>query len=120
MIENPTSKVYIISEYGGDYEDRCEQIIGVCFSPKLAEELKTEFLASKEVKTNISIEEYEKMLDYLLEYEDKNGSICDSEAEGIKKLFPDYDPKDIDAIDKKYFSYDDFGGVDIKEANFYN
>lgn len=116
----PTSKVYIVSEYGDEYEDRWEQVIGVCSSYKLAEELKNKYLASKEVKTNISEEEYGKMLDYLCDYEAEHGAICESEAEGVKKLFPNYNPKDIDAIDEKYFSYEDFRGVDIKEANFYN
>lgn len=115
-----TSKVYIVSEFGGEYEDKWEHPVGVCSSLELAEELKTKILASKEIKTNISAEEYEEMLDYLYEYEDEHGAICDEEAEGIKKLFPDRNPEDIDAIDKAYFSYDDFGGVDIQEINYYN
>lgn len=116
----PTSKVYIVSEYGDEYEDRWEQVIGVCSSYKLAEELKNKYLASKEVKTNISEEEYGKMLGYLCDYEAEHGAICESEAEGVKKLFPNYNPKDIDAINEKYFSYEEFRGVDIKEADFYN
>ena len=88
------SKVYIVSEYGDEYEDRWEQVIGVCSSYKLAEELKNKYLASKEVKTNISEEEYGKMLDYLCDYEAEHGAICESEAEGVKKLFPNYNPKD--------------------------
>lgn len=120
LVMTPTSKVYIVSEYGDEYEDRWEQVIGVCSSYKLAEELKNKYLASKEVKTNISEEEYGKMLDYLYDYEDEHGAICESEAEGVKKLFPNYNPKDIDAIDEKYFSYEEFRGVDIKEADFYN
>lgn len=120
LVMTPTSKVYIVFEYGGEYEDRWEQVIGVCSSYKLAEELKNKYLASKEVKTNISEEEYGKMLDYLYDYEDEHGTICESEAEGVKKLFPDRNPEDIDAIDKVYFSYNDFGGVNINEVDFYN
>lgn len=115
-----TSKVYIVSEFGGEYEDKWERPVGVCSSLELAEELKDKLLADREIKTNISEEEYEEMLDYLYEYEDEHGEICDEEAEGIKKLFPDRNPEDIDAIDKVYFSHDDFGGVDIQEVDFYN
>lgn len=115
-----TSKVYIVSEFGGEYEDKWERPVGVCSSLELAEELKDKILADREIKTNISEEEYEEMLDYLYEYEDEHGEICDEEAEGLKKLFPDRNPEDIDAIDKVYFSYDDFGGVDIQEVDFYN
>lgn len=115
-----TSKVYIVSEFGGEYEDKWEHPVGVCSSLELAEELKNKILASREIKTNISEEEYEEMLDYLYEYEDEHGAICEEEAEGVKKLFPDRNPEDIDAIDKAYFSYNDFGGVYIKEIDFYN
>lgn len=115
-----TSKVYIVSEFGGEYEDKWERPLGVCSSLEIAEKLKTKRLAEREAKTNISIEEYEEMLDYLYEYEDKHGTICEDYAEGVKKLFPDRNPKDIDAIDKVYFSYDDFVGIDIQETNFYS
>ena len=115
-----TSKVYVVSEFGGEYEDKWERPVGVCSSLELAEELKTKILADREIKTNISVEEYEEMLKYLDKYEDKHGIICIEEADGIKKLFPDRNPEDIDAIDKVYFSYNDFGGVNIQEANFYN
>ncbi len=113
-------KVYIVSEYGGEYEDKWEKPIGVCSSLKLAEELRDKALAERIIKTNISEEEYKQMLDYLYDYEDEHGSICEDECEGIKKLFPDKDPKDIDAINVKYFNYNDFGGIDITEVNLYN
>ncbi len=114
------SKVYIVSEYGGEYEDKWEHAIGVCPSLELAEQLKTETLAAREIKCNISEEELGEMLDRLYEYEDKHEPLGESEEEGLQKLFPDKDPKDIEIACKKFFSYDDFGGVDIREVNFYN
>ena len=86
------SKVYIVSEYGGEYEDRWEHAIGVCSSLKLAQELKAEALASREIKCNISEDELGEMLDHLYEYEDEHEPICESEEEGLQKLFPDKDP----------------------------
>ena len=35
-----TSKVYVVSKCGGEYEDRWEHIVGVCSSPELADLLK--------------------------------------------------------------------------------
>ena len=35
-----TSKVYVVSKCGGEYEDRWERIVGVCSSPELADLLK--------------------------------------------------------------------------------
>ena len=35
-----TSKVYVVSKYGGEYEDRWEHIVGVCSSSELADLLK--------------------------------------------------------------------------------
>lgn len=114
------SKVYIVSEFGGEYEDKWERPVGVCSSLELAEELKDKILDSKDIKTNISIEEYKEMLDYLYRYKDEHEEICEEEAEGIKKLFPNHNPEDIDEIDKVYFSHINFGGVHIQEINFYN
>lgn len=115
-----TSKVYIVSEYGGEYEDKWEHAIGVCSSLELAEQLKAEALAAREIKCNISEEEFSEMLDYLYSYEEEHGSICDSEEEGLQKLFPDKDPEDIEIACARCFSYDDFTGVDIQEVDFYN
>ena len=115
------SKVYIVSEYGGEYEDKWEHIIGVCSSISLAEELEAKALAAREgVKSNISEDELNKMLSYLYQYEEEHGEICDSEEEGLQKLFPDKDPKDIENACKQYFSYDDSTGVYIEEVDFYN
>lgn len=114
------SKVYIVSEFGGEYGDKWEHPVGVCSSLELAEELKAKTLADREIKCNISEEEYEKMLNYLYDYEEKHGPICDDETEGIIKLFPDKNPEDIEIADKQYFSCDDFGGVYIEEMDFYN
>lgn len=114
------SKVYIVSEYGGEWEDKWEHIVGVCSTLKVANKLKSEILAKREKKTNISLEEYQKMLECLYEYEQDHGTICETEVEGVIKLFPDKNPEDIEAVDKKYFSYDYFTGVDIQKVNFYN
>ena len=35
-----TSKVYVVSKCGGEYEDRWERIVGVCSSSELADLLK--------------------------------------------------------------------------------
>lgn len=115
-----TSKVYIVSEYGGEYEDKWEHAIGVCSSLELAEQLKAETLAARETKCAISEEELQEMLNYLDDYEEEHGLICDSEEEGLKKLFPDKDPNDIEIACSKYFSYDDFAGIDIQEVGFYS
>lgn len=114
------SKVYVVSEYGGEYEDKWEHTIGVCSSLELAEKIKAEALARREIKCSVSDEELEEMLDYLYEYEEEHGPICDSEEEGLQKLFPDKNPKDIEIACDKYFSYDDFTGVNIEEIDFYN
>ena len=41
------SKVYIVSEFGGEYKDKWEHLVGVCSSLELAEELKTKILNYK-------------------------------------------------------------------------
>jgi len=115
------NKVYVVSEYGGEYEDKWQHIIGVCSSRNRAEKLKDEILDKREPKTNISIDEYQEMLSYLYDYADKHDEFeYDTEVDGLLQLFPDKDVKDIEEIDRIYFSYDDFTGVDIEEIDFYN
>lgn len=115
-----SSKVYYVYKYGGEYEDKWEHPVGVCSSLELAQELKSKTEAIYNVECIISENEYSRMIDYLYDYEEEHGEICTDEIEGLAKLFPQYNIEDLKIADKKYFSYDDFGGVDIKEVDFYN
>lgn len=115
-----TSKVYIVSEYGGEYEDKWEHAIGVCSSFELAQELKVRAEKAHEIECSISEKKYAEMSNYLYEYEEEHGEICEDEVEGLLKLFPEYSREDLEAAEKKYYSYGDFGGVEIEEIDFYN
>lgn len=115
-----TSKVYYVYEFGGEYEDKWEHAIGVCSSLELAQELKAQTEASREIECSIPEEEYCDMLDALYEYEEENGEICEEEIEGLLKLFPKYTREELEAAERKYNSYDDYIGVNIEEIDFYN
>lgn len=54
-----TSKVYVVSKCGGEYEDRWEHIIGVCSSSELADLLKHKI---EEQRISNSDEEWEEDL----------------------------------------------------------
>ena len=56
-----TSKVYVVSKCGGEYEDRWERIVGVCSSSELADLLKHK-IEEKEIDDCDSDEEYEEDL----------------------------------------------------------
>lgn len=54
-----TSKVYVVSKCGGEYEDRWEHIVGVCSSSELADLLKYKI---EEQNASNSDEEWEEDL----------------------------------------------------------
>lgn len=114
------SKVYLVTEYGGEYEDKWEHTIGVCSSLDLAQELKAEVEESHRIECSIPEEKYFEMCDYLYEYEEEHGEICEEEIEGLLKLFPEYSEEELRKADRKYCSYDDYSGVDIQELDLYN
>ena len=105
-------KCYIIKEYGGVYEDYWEIIVGVCPTLHLAERLKEKI--EKQHVTRIPQEKFNEMFDKfceIFEHEDID------ELEGICKLYPKYSAKEIEEAFNQYTS--DWGGVVIKEINFY-
>lgn len=107
------SKVYVVKEYGGEWEDSWEHIVGVCSSSELADDLKAKIEESH--KTSID--------------EDKWDNMCNVVPKGIydsQKIvsimldnFPEYTEKDINNAMKLY---DEQGpiGVEIEEIDFYN
>ena len=114
------SKVYLVTKYGGEFEDKWSVPVGVCSTPELAKQLKAEIIKSEEHKYNISDEEFAEMLQTLEDYEDEHNMIFKSDEEGLQKLFPDKDPNDIEIACTKFFSYDDFVGVHITELTYYS
>lgn len=108
-----TSKVYVVKEYGGEWEDSWEHIVGVCSTPELADSLK----AKREElnKTNIDEDKWNSMWDAI------PNEIYDSQKVISLMLnnFPEYTEKDIKNAMKLY---DEQGsiGVEIEEIDFYN
>lgn len=116
----PNSKVYLVYEFGGEYEDKWEHTVGVCSSLELAKELKAQAEAAHQVECPISAEEYDSMIEYLYDYEWEHGEICEEEIAGLLQLFPRYTKEELEAAERKYNSYDDYIGVNIEEIDFYN
>lgn len=115
-----SSKLYLVYEYGGEYEDKWEHAIGVCSTLELANELKAKAEEAHVVESSIPEEEYSEMINALYDYEDEHGEICEEEIEGLLKLYPQYSREELESAERKYFSYDDFIGVRIEEIDFYN
>lgn len=113
------NKVYVVTEFGGEYEDSWERIIGVCKSIEKAESLKAEIEKEHNKEIAISEEEWNEMWNKVNDYEDEYDVFFDSTEEGMKTLFPKISEKDIEDAIAKYDSYDDWSGVQIKEVNYY-
>lgn len=115
---NPTRKVFVVTAYGGEWEDKWERCVGVCNSIELAKELKHQTFEEYVHHTPIPIPEFEKMLLAVDEYEEEHEDFND-DVKGIKTLFPQYAVKDIERTYEEYYAYNDFVGVHIEEINYY-
>ena len=112
------TKVYVIIEYGGMYEDAWEHIIGVCSTPELADELKAKVEETHNKECKITEDEWCSINEEIYRWEEDHSEF-DSIYDAVHFLFPEYEDQDIqDAIDK-YDSYDDYSGVRIQEVSYF-
>ena len=113
------SKVYVVVEFGGFYEDAWEHIIGVCSTSELADQLKAQ-IEEEHHPSNcaISEENWENIFDRLCEAEE-SGYEYEDTVSGIKGLFPEYSEEDIKQAMELYYDGLDWGGVKIREIDFY-
>lgn len=115
------SKVYVVIEFGGEWEDSWEHILGVCPTLELADALKNKIEESHFKDINISCDEWDKMYGKLAEYEKETGKYFEDILDGLLFLFPDRKAEDIeDAMEKYFYQEDDYVGVRIEEINFFD
>ena len=109
-------KCYVVIEWGGEYEDYWQSVVGVCSTLHLAETLK-EKIENQHFKTiKISQEKFDEMFKKFWEvFEDEDID----ELEGMHKLYPEYSIEEIEEAFDRYMDYNDWGGVEINEINFY-
>lgn len=82
------SKVYVVVEFGGFYEDAWEHTIGVCSTSELADKLKAQIEEEHDPSNCvISEEDWESISDRLYEAEE-SGYEYEDTVSGIKGLFP--------------------------------
>ena len=106
-------------EFGGFYEDAWEHIIGVCSTSELADKLKAQIEEEHDPSNCvISEEDWESISDRLYEAEE-SGYEYEDTVSGIKGLFPEYSEEDIKQAMKLYDDYLDWGGVVVREIDFY-
>lgn len=113
------SKVYVVVEFGGFYEDAWEHTIGVCSTSELADELKAQIEEEHDPSNCvISEEDWESISDRLYEAEE-SGYEYEDTVSGIKGLFPEYSEEDIKQAMKLYDDCLDWEGVVVREIDFY-
>ncbi len=110
------NKLYVVIEHRGEYEDTIENIIGVCSSLELADELKSKVEDKyNSNKCSISAERWDEMWTILLsedfDYEDT--------VEGMKRLFPEESEEELERAVRLYDDYYSQSWVDIEEINYY-
>lgn len=113
------SKVYVVVEFGGFYEDAWEHTIGVCSTSELADKLKAQIEEEHDPSNCvISEEDWESISDRLYEAEE-SGYEYEDTVSGIKGLFPEYSEEDIKQAMKLYNDCLDWEGVIVREIDFY-
>lgn len=113
------SKVYVVVEFGGFYEDAWEHTIGVCSTSELADKLKAQIEEEHDPSNCvISEEDWESISDRLYEAEE-SGYEYEDTVSGIKGLFPEYSEEDIKQAMKLYDDCLDWEGVVVREIDFY-
>lgn len=110
------NKLYVVIERREDCENISENIIGICHSLELADELKSKIEDRYNPnKCSISAEQWDKMWTTLLsedfDYEDT--------VEGMKKLFPEEPEEELERAVRLYDDYYSLPWVDIEEVNYY-
>ena len=111
-------KVYIVIEYGGEWEDSWEHISGVCSSLELAEKLANKIKQAHSGPESISKDKYEELCDAVSDYEYRHDiTLGGTMSEAIPKLFPEYSKEDIDQAIIAYDDYDEWYGVKIRRED---
>lgn len=114
------TKAYIVTEYGGQYEDAWHHVIGVCSTLELAEQIRAQIKEPHDPSNcAISRDDWESMTVRLWDAEDE-GYEYDDDISAIKELFPQYSIEDIKKAQQLYDDDSDWCGVMIQEVNFYN
>lgn len=113
------SKVYVVVEYGGQWEDSWEHIVGVCSTSELADKLKAKVEEAHNKSCKITEEEWCSINEAIFHWEEDHEEF-ETIVDGVKFLFPDqYTDEDIQDAINKYDNYDDYCGVYIKETPYY-
>lgn len=114
-------KVYVVSEFGGEYDYKWDHIVAVCNDKIEAERLKRQIEDEHNDNGVIDNRLYDKLLIEMYNYyEDKGGEYdYETEIEDLHKLFPEYSIKDLEKANARYYDWQDWHGVSIEEVDFY-
>lgn len=106
-------KIWLVIEYGGEYEDKWEHILYAFHTKEEAEQFEKEW-NEEQIKDVLDEELWWKL------YDEISDDFCDDmfDAELIHKLHPEYSLEVLKKTDNFYFN--DQSDVYIKEVNFKN
>lgn len=111
--------VFLVTTYGGEWEDFWECPVGVCPTLEVAEELKRRIESSHSKSASIPEDKWISMYDTTLKTYVKVDGDSDF-VDKIHSLFPEYSREDIDQAYETYeLSTDDFSGVSIQEIELF-
>jgi len=117
-LEQLMNKVYAVIEYGGEYEDKWEHIIGVCSTLEIADTLKAAIEAKHEKEdAGISIDEIDQVIE---NYDDTYPDDLDIDWDKLQKMAPEHTANEWKSAYTQYYDWNDWFGVRVKEIEFYD
>lgn len=114
----PSKELWLVSEYGGQYEDKWEHALGVFPT----EELAKEFVRwHNEIRTKdlIPPETYDKLVEELDKIEDFDEYYEHPDSYWINKFHPEYSVEIIEMSEQRYANFYEDSHYWIEKINYY-
>lgn len=117
-------KCYIVTEYGGEWEDKWESILGVYMSKESAEKAKLENEKSHSYTSPYSNEYFDTLMEEVDNYEFEHDFNFDSYRDGVLQIHPELARQpgfleNLDVWEHNYYEFHDYFGTSISEHDLY-
>lgn len=117
-------KCYIVTEYGGEWEDKWESILGVYMSKESAEKAKLENEKSHSYTSPYSDEYFDTLMEEVDNYEFEHDFNFDSYRDGVLQIHPELAEQpgfleNLDVWEHNYCGFPDYFGTSISEHDLY-
>lgn len=114
------TKGYAVIEYGGEWEDKWEHILGVFKDRDEAVKFATEVEEERKSALTMSREEFDEMCETLFEYEEQNDILSEELLEvSLHKMFPKYSEEEFKKAADRYALEEEDTFINVETIDLY-